>query len=153
MKRKLVQAGGSLAVTLPSEVVRGLKLRKGQEVDVTVHPTSGAVIVRAGGPPEKFYMITRGRAEVVLEQTNGDEIIVATLERGQYFGEIELMRGGGRLATIRATDDASVELSTLDRPAFTALVSQSQDIQEELGRVAEARLAENIAGRRGAIGD
>jgi antitoxin component of MazEF toxin-antitoxin module len=48
MKRKLVQAGGSLAVTLPSEVVRGLKLRKGQEVDVTVHPTSGAVIVRAG---------------------------------------------------------------------------------------------------------
>jgi antitoxin component of MazEF toxin-antitoxin module len=48
MKRKLVQAGGSLAVTLPSEVVHGLKLRKGQEVDVTVHPTSGAVIVRAG---------------------------------------------------------------------------------------------------------
>jgi bifunctional DNA-binding transcriptional regulator/antitoxin component of YhaV-PrlF toxin-antitoxin module len=48
MKRKLVQAGGSLAVTLPSEVVRGLKLRRGQEVDVTVHPTSGAVIVRAG---------------------------------------------------------------------------------------------------------
>lgn len=113
----------------------------------------GAVIVRAGGPPEKFYMITRGRAEVVLEQTNGDEIIVATLERGQYFGEIELMRGGGRLATIRATDDASVELSTLDRPAFMGLVSQSQEIQEELGRVAEERLAANIAGRRGETSD
>ena len=48
MKRKLVQAGSSLAVTLPSEVVHAFGLEKGQEVDVTVHPFSGAVIVRAG---------------------------------------------------------------------------------------------------------
>jgi antitoxin component of MazEF toxin-antitoxin module len=48
MKRKLVQAGGSLAVTLPAEVVHAFGLRKGQEVDLTVHPASGAVIVRAG---------------------------------------------------------------------------------------------------------
>ena len=113
---------------------------------------AGAVIVREGSPAEKFYMITRGRAEVVLEQTNGDEIIVATLERGQYFGEIELMRGGGRLATIRATDDAGVELSTLNRPAFLELIGQSQAIQEEMDRVAAERLAENTAGRRGENG-
>lgn len=48
MKRKLVQAGSSLAVTLPAEVVHAFGLEKGQEVDVTVHPASGAVIVRAG---------------------------------------------------------------------------------------------------------
>ena len=48
MKRKLVQAGSSLAVTLPAEVVHAFRLRKGQEVEVTVHPASGAVIVRAG---------------------------------------------------------------------------------------------------------
>lgn len=48
MKRKLVQAGSSLAVTLPSEVVHAFGLEKGQEVDVSVHPVSGAVIVRAG---------------------------------------------------------------------------------------------------------
>lgn len=48
MKRKLVQAGSSLAVTLPAEVVHAFRLEKGQEVDVTVHPVSGAVIVRAG---------------------------------------------------------------------------------------------------------
>ena len=38
MKRKLVQAGGSLAVTLPAEVVKEFKLTKGAEVDVSVHP-------------------------------------------------------------------------------------------------------------------
>ncbi len=48
MKRKLIQAGSSLAVTLPAEVVHAFGLEKGQEVEVTVHPVSGAVIVRAG---------------------------------------------------------------------------------------------------------
>jgi hypothetical protein len=48
MKRKLVQAGGSLAVTLPVEVVREFKLEKGAEVDVSVHPQTGAVTIRPG---------------------------------------------------------------------------------------------------------
>ncbi len=48
MKRKLVQAGGSLAVTLPAEVVQELGLEKGMSVDVSVHPQSGAVTIRAG---------------------------------------------------------------------------------------------------------
>lgn len=47
-KRKLVQAGGSLAVTLPAEVVREFKLTKGAEVDVSFHPLTGAVTIRPG---------------------------------------------------------------------------------------------------------
>ena len=47
-KRKLVQAGGSLAVTLPVEVVREFKLKKGAEVEVSVHPQTGAVTIRPG---------------------------------------------------------------------------------------------------------
>jgi antitoxin component of MazEF toxin-antitoxin module len=48
MKRKLVQAGGSLAVTLPAEVVQEFKLRRGMTVDVSVHPQTGAVTIRPG---------------------------------------------------------------------------------------------------------
>lgn len=48
MKRKLVQAGASLAVTLPAEVVQEFKLEKGMTVDVSVHPQTGAVIIRPG---------------------------------------------------------------------------------------------------------
>ena len=48
MKRKLVQAGSSLAVTLPAEVVHEFKLKKGMQVDVTVHPQTGAVTIRPG---------------------------------------------------------------------------------------------------------
>lgn len=48
MKRKLVQAGGSLAVTLPSEVVQEFGLEKGMSLDVSVHPQTGAVVIRPG---------------------------------------------------------------------------------------------------------
>ena len=48
MERKLVQAGGSLAVTLPAEVVKEFKLEKGMSVEVTVHPETGAVTIRPG---------------------------------------------------------------------------------------------------------
>lgn len=48
MTRKIVQTGSSLAITLPREVVEQLDLKKGDEVDVSVHPQTGAVIVRAG---------------------------------------------------------------------------------------------------------
>lgn len=49
MQRKLVQAGGSLAVTLPAEVVEQFKLRKGMTVEVSVHPQTGAVTIRPEG--------------------------------------------------------------------------------------------------------
>ena len=48
MERKIVQIGSSLAVTLPSEVVKEFKLKKGHTVDVSIHPQSGAVTIRPG---------------------------------------------------------------------------------------------------------
>jgi antitoxin component of MazEF toxin-antitoxin module len=48
MRRKLVQAGDSLAVILPAEVVKAFKLKKGGEVEVSVHPRTGAVTIIPG---------------------------------------------------------------------------------------------------------
>jgi bifunctional DNA-binding transcriptional regulator/antitoxin component of YhaV-PrlF toxin-antitoxin module len=50
MTRKIVRTGSSLAVTLPKEIVDLFKLKAGDEVDVSVHPQTGAVILRAGTP-------------------------------------------------------------------------------------------------------
>jgi hypothetical protein len=60
MERKLVQIGKSLAVTLPAEVVKKFKLEKGQSVDVSVHPTTGAVTVRPGIQYIEDGKITKG---------------------------------------------------------------------------------------------
>ena len=48
MKRKVVKTGSSLAVTLPREVVSDFKLKPGDEVDVSVHPQTAAIIIRPG---------------------------------------------------------------------------------------------------------
>lgn len=48
MRRSIVQTGSSLAVTLPIEVVQTFGLQKGQEVDVSVHPQTGAITIRPG---------------------------------------------------------------------------------------------------------
>jgi antitoxin component of MazEF toxin-antitoxin module len=48
MTRKIVKTGSSLAVTLPKEVVDLFKLKAGDEVELSVHPQTGAVIVRTG---------------------------------------------------------------------------------------------------------
>jgi antitoxin component of MazEF toxin-antitoxin module len=48
MERKLVQIGSSLAVTLPSEVVKEFKLKKGHSVEVSVHPVTGVVSIKPG---------------------------------------------------------------------------------------------------------
>jgi len=67
MKRKLVQAGSSLAVTLPAEVVKEFKLKKGAEVDVSVHPQTGAVTIRPGVLYFEDGKLTR-RFEKLAEQ-------------------------------------------------------------------------------------
>jgi antitoxin component of MazEF toxin-antitoxin module len=59
MKRKLVQAGGSLAVTLPAEVVQDFRLRKGMSVEVSVHPRTGAVTIRPGARYFERGKVTR----------------------------------------------------------------------------------------------
>ena len=48
MKRSIVQTGSSLAVTLPIEVVQAFGLEKGQEVELAIHPRTGAITIRPG---------------------------------------------------------------------------------------------------------
>jgi antitoxin component of MazEF toxin-antitoxin module len=78
MKRKLVQAGSSLAVTLPADVVQEFRLKKGMAVEVSVHPQTGAATIRPGarefenGKVSKRFeaiagCLLRERAEVYRE--------------------------------------------------------------------------------------
>ncbi len=107
----------------------------------------GAVILKQGSSPEKFYLITRGRVEVVLPGAEGQEIVAATMVQGQYFGEIELRRGGSNIATIRADPVMGVEVAALDRATFERLLVESAAIREAIDHTVEERVAENVATR------
>lgn len=71
MRRKIVQTGTSLAVTLPREVVEEFKLKKGDSVEVSVHPQTGAIVVRPGIPYIEGGKVTkrfREAAESILRR-------------------------------------------------------------------------------------
>ena len=82
--------------------------------------SAGEVIIRQGEPGSRFYVITAGQAEVTKHGRDGQDREVAVLGPGRYFGEIALLRGSGRTATVRALTDLAVV--SLDRRDFGMLV-------------------------------
>ena len=109
----------------------------------------GSMIVQEGAPPDKFYTITKGQVEVLVQASNGQEFVVTRMGSGQYFGEIELLHGGANIATIRAAPDSGVEVGALDRETFTSLIAESALTKEEIVHVAQERIMENRANRKG----
>jgi ABC-type lipoprotein export system ATPase subunit len=113
---------------------------------VTYQPS--APIIQQGQHVDNFFMVTRGVVEVVLCNRR-KEFTVARLGPGQFFGEVELMRGGQSIACVRAAPEGSVELAALPREGFRQLVSNSVLTEEAIGKIVQLRLEENrIADRR-----
>jgi CRP-like cAMP-binding protein len=107
------------------------------------------MIIQEGTPPDKFYTITKGQVEVLVQASNGGESVVTRMGSGQYFGEIELLHGGANIATIRAASDTGVQVGTLDGETFINLIAESKPTEEEVVHVAQERILENRASRRG----
>src|SRR5215218_3676002 len=105
----------------------------------------GAAIITQGAPADRFFIITKGQVEILLSQPDGQAISVATMDAGQYFGEIGLLRGGARTATVRAIGETSVEVVALDRAEFSSLIADSEATKVAIDRVAQERFAENSA--------
>jgi ABC-type lipoprotein export system ATPase subunit len=108
----------------------------------------GTVIVQEGRPPDSFYLVTRGEVEVVLPTGDDREVVVTRLHSGQYFGEVELLRGGANIATIRAAPETGVEVGVLDCGEFERLMSGSAPTRAQIDQIVQQRVLENTAGRR-----
>jgi ABC-type lipoprotein export system ATPase subunit len=111
-----------------------------------MHFTPGQRILREAEPSDRFYIITSGRVEIALQRPGGTDVAVTQMGPGEYFGEIELLRGGGNLATIRAKD-GPVDVIALDGDDFMDLLGQSDSTRQALEHMAQLRTAENLAAR------
>lgn len=95
----------------------------------------GQVIIRQGEMGDRFYIITEGRADVLVRMPDGRDVIVDHLLPGRYFGEIALVKPGPRRATVRAAADSAVSVLALDRPTFDTLLESSPRLRTELQRI------------------
>ena len=136
-----VCATGALkAIKVTDEEMAAIKSREGlRDLRPESYPP-GAVIVRQGDEADALYIITKGEVEVFLRHPDGAEVVVNRHKRGEYFGEIALLRGGTRRATVRAGPDGA-DCMALDRPTFEELMRASEPAQQEFLREIDARLA------------
>jgi NTE family protein len=95
------------------------------------------VICRQGEPGDSLFVIRGGLAQVIDEAAGSRT--VARLRRGEVVGEMSLVTGEARSATVVA--NVPTEVLELDRRAFTALLAEYPLILANLSRILSRRLA------------
>jgi uncharacterized protein YhbP (UPF0306 family) len=101
-----------------------------------VSADAGEVIVREGGPADKFFIVVEGEVEVV----RAEDMSIARLGAGHLVGEMAVLRNKPRTATIKAV--SPTKLLAMERDAFRDLVAQSLGTTADFDRIIRARLDE-----------
>ena len=112
------------------------------EISRTIQPQifpPNSAIIRQGEKGDKFYILLNGKADVYIHKPGGSEIQVSQLKPGQYFGEMALLGGGVRSATVKASQDGPASVVALDEKAFNSLINESRSLREELMGLVERR--------------
>lgn len=124
-------AGGSLLAELPDESIDRLRARA-----KPVHLKMGEWLVQEGDRADCAYVVRSGRLEII-----SDGQIVRTASRGAVIGELALLTGGVRTASIRARRDC--HLWRLERREFERLITSDHRFALALCRVLGSKLAEH----------
>ena len=90
----------------------------------------GAIIFYKTDLSTDLYIVNIGKLKAVLTDDDGDEMVIAHFEKGAFFGELSLLDGKGRSATIVA--DTDTELSVLKQDMFLDLLYGNPRIAVEL---------------------
>jgi CRP-like cAMP-binding protein/Zn-dependent protease len=93
------------------------------------HIAAGKTVFRQGDRPKAFYVVRRGTLRVVEEDPEtSNERVLRTLGRGESFGELGLVDGSLRTATVRASVDG--ELFEVDEATFDRLLADTVRVPE-----------------------
>ena len=96
----------------------------------------GEYIIHQGEAGEEMFIIERGKVGVVLERVRS-ETHVAELTPGQCFGEMSVMTGEPRTASIRAL--VETEVMAVGKDAFKKIIEQNEPVLEEISEILAQR--------------
>jgi CRP/FNR family transcriptional regulator, cyclic AMP receptor protein len=109
-----------------------------------VRLAAGEILFRAGAPADGCYRVEDGLLKVVMVSVSGAERILAFLGRGALVGELSIIDGLPRSATVVAVRDATV--SFLGRAEFEAFADKHPEVYKSLIKLLAQRLRETDAG-------
>ena len=146
-KRNIIIVDGELVNETVARALPRLRHRHLLEftklVETRVYAPHQTIIPR-DAHVENFFMIARGEVEVVLHDGTRHEIVLSRLQPGEFFGEIELLRGGKSIANVRAAHEGA-EVLALKHEDFVRVIKESPITAEEIEKILEQRLEEHRA--------
>ncbi len=114
--------------------------RLAAQAQIVPYP-AGIAVVAQGDAGDSLFVVAEGRVEVSVQAPGGGpERRLATLGPGDYFGEMSLLTGAPRSATIRAAGE--VGLVTLRKDALRPLLVADPTVPERLSKTLARRQAE-----------
>jgi small-conductance mechanosensitive channel/CRP-like cAMP-binding protein len=99
----------------------------------------GELVVREGEPGEEFFVIVEGEAEVMIK-TGEQTTTVATLKKRQFFGEMSLLTGAPRSATVQAKSQLTV--TVIGKDAMSQVIASNRNLVDQIGTILTARQSE-----------
>jgi CRP-like cAMP-binding protein len=109
------------------------QLRAIARISEVMEVPAGSVLARSGEPGEQFFLILDGTARVEVGTRRRGRI-----EPGQYFGEMSLLDGGPRSATVAA--DTPLRLLVIKRRDFTTLLREAPELTQNILATLSRRL-------------
>jgi CRP-like cAMP-binding protein len=102
------------------------------------HVAAGAPILREAEPGDLFFALVRGEVKVFVDSPDGREVVLTHLQAGDFFGEMALLEGEPRSASVTAL--AESELVAIARDDFFALLSRDFALTRKILQTMSARL-------------
>lgn len=107
-------------------------------ITVTRDVTAGETIFVAGEVGRQLYAVSTGQVKAVATAADGREMVLRLVDPGEVFGELALLDGGRRSATMIAT--RPTRLLSIERRDFIALLRRHPEVAIELLAVTAGRL-------------
>lgn len=104
-----------------------LEIRQLIEIGHRQRKTTGTILFHEGEPGDSFYILLEGSVDILAEKLNRH---LATLEQGQFFGEVALLLGVPRTAMARVSQDAL--LFVINQPSFSDLLRRYPDLSNQV---------------------
>lgn len=98
----------------------------------------GGVMTRQGAVAHWLYLVSSGEAEVLWETPTGERRRLTTVPAGSVFGEMGLMTGAPRSATVIAKTD--VECYRLDKSGFEDIIRARPELAESMSHILAERV-------------
>lgn len=104
----------------------------------------GEVLYRQGEPALDLHIVASGRLRVLAENDRGESAVVGEISRGETAGEMALLEGRARTATVFAVRDTV--LLALDREGLEAVLSRHPRLVLNVSRLVSERLRRTLRG-------